>query len=231
MSFGDHAGDAALRLAWQRFCRQLEEAGDEAFKDFNPANSLQRADAFRYLTQNLGQAFDSRARNEGHQISRSSTRSARPSASSAATTLISPISRHGSTANPTTGSRATAAPRASSISPCRAHARQQPDQPELAPSARAVRRHARSQSVRPRHGDRAGTAASSSTSAAHRASPTGCRRRPAHANCSSAKVSTTGPNARDDANRADRHGRTAADADTRRNDRSDGLGRRFRHRG
>ena len=57
MSFGDHAGDAALRLAWQRFCRQLEEAGDESFKDFNAPNSLQRADAFRYLTQNLGQAF------------------------------------------------------------------------------------------------------------------------------------------------------------------------------
>ncbi|WP_334181818.1 DUF1214 domain-containing protein [Novosphingobium sp.] len=29
-----------------------------AFKDANPANPLQRADAFRFLTQNLGQAFD-----------------------------------------------------------------------------------------------------------------------------------------------------------------------------
>ena len=32
--------------------------GDEVFKEHNPANPLQRADAFRFLTQNLGQAFD-----------------------------------------------------------------------------------------------------------------------------------------------------------------------------
>jgi hypothetical protein len=58
MSFGDYAGDAALQAAWRRFCRQLEEAGEESFKDFNAPNALQRADAFRYLTQNVGQAFD-----------------------------------------------------------------------------------------------------------------------------------------------------------------------------
>jgi hypothetical protein len=58
MSFGDSPDDAALRRAWQHFCAQLQQAGERAFKDANPANALQRADAFRFLTQNLGQAFD-----------------------------------------------------------------------------------------------------------------------------------------------------------------------------
>ena len=58
MSFGDCPDDLALRQAWQLFCHRLAEAGEEAFKDFNAPTPLQRADAFRYLTQNLGQAFD-----------------------------------------------------------------------------------------------------------------------------------------------------------------------------
>ena len=58
MSFGDHADDPALRAAWQQFCARLQRAGERAFKDHNPASALQRADAFRFLTQNLGQAFD-----------------------------------------------------------------------------------------------------------------------------------------------------------------------------
>jgi len=58
VSFGDCPDDAALREAWGRFCAQLRDAGEQAFKPHNPANSLQRADAFRFLTQNLGQAFD-----------------------------------------------------------------------------------------------------------------------------------------------------------------------------
>jgi hypothetical protein len=58
MAFGDSPDDAALRDAWNRFCDQLRDAGDQVFKDHNPANPLQRADAFRFLTQNLGQAFD-----------------------------------------------------------------------------------------------------------------------------------------------------------------------------
>ena len=57
MSFGDCADDGPLREAWRHFCQQLQSAGDEAFKDFNAPTGLQRADAFRYLTQNLGQAF------------------------------------------------------------------------------------------------------------------------------------------------------------------------------
>jgi hypothetical protein len=58
MAFGDEAHDTVLHDAWHAFCDQLKAAGDLAFKDTNPANPLQRADAFRYLTQNLGQAFD-----------------------------------------------------------------------------------------------------------------------------------------------------------------------------
>ena len=58
MAFGDAEDDAALRAAWHEFCDRLKAAGDLAFKDTSPANALQRADAFRYLTQNLGQAYD-----------------------------------------------------------------------------------------------------------------------------------------------------------------------------
>jgi hypothetical protein len=58
MAFGDCPDDAALQEAWAGFCARLREAGEQVFKDHNPANALQRADAFRFLTQNLGQAFD-----------------------------------------------------------------------------------------------------------------------------------------------------------------------------
>ena len=58
MAFGDSPHDEALRHAWRDFCARLQEAGEQVFKDFNPANPLQRADGFRFLTQNLGQAFD-----------------------------------------------------------------------------------------------------------------------------------------------------------------------------
>jgi hypothetical protein len=58
MSFGDCADDAALRAAWKQFCQRLEAAGEQVFKELNPALPLHRADAFRFLTQNLGQAFD-----------------------------------------------------------------------------------------------------------------------------------------------------------------------------
>lgn len=58
MAFGDTAEDAGLRAAWHEFCDRLKAAGDLAFKDTSPADPLQRADAFRYLTQNLGQAYD-----------------------------------------------------------------------------------------------------------------------------------------------------------------------------
>lgn len=58
MSFGDCENDAGLKEAWDQFCQRVKEAGQSAFKDTIPANPLQRADTFRFLTQNLGQAFD-----------------------------------------------------------------------------------------------------------------------------------------------------------------------------
>ncbi|MEO5587345.1 MAG: hypothetical protein ABIQ81_06590, partial [Novosphingobium sp.] len=57
MAFGDGPADEPLRRAWHAFCERLKEAGDLAFKDANPADPLLRADALRFLTQNLGQAF------------------------------------------------------------------------------------------------------------------------------------------------------------------------------
>jgi hypothetical protein len=58
MAFGDNADDQALRDAWTAFCGRLKEAGEQAFKDHNPGSGRHRADAFRFLTQNLSQAFD-----------------------------------------------------------------------------------------------------------------------------------------------------------------------------
>jgi hypothetical protein len=58
MAFGDGPDDAALRDAWNDFCERLKSAGHRVFKDHNPASGVQRADGFRFLTQNLGQAFD-----------------------------------------------------------------------------------------------------------------------------------------------------------------------------
>ena len=58
MAFGDGPADEELEDAWHRFCDRLKAAGRQAFKDANPAHPVLRADAFRFLTQNLGQAFD-----------------------------------------------------------------------------------------------------------------------------------------------------------------------------
>lgn len=58
MAFGDDPIDHDLQGAWRRFCQRLEQAGERVFKAENPATPLHRADGFRYLTQNLGQAFD-----------------------------------------------------------------------------------------------------------------------------------------------------------------------------
>jgi hypothetical protein len=58
MAYGDGPHDEALLEAWNDFCERLQRAGEQVFKDYNPANPLQRADGFRFLTQNLGQAFD-----------------------------------------------------------------------------------------------------------------------------------------------------------------------------
>ncbi|WP_372809743.1 hypothetical protein [Litorivivens sp.] len=58
MAYGDHPNDKVLRDSWQEFCRRLEQAGEQVFKDHNPATDLHRADAMRFLMQNVGQAFD-----------------------------------------------------------------------------------------------------------------------------------------------------------------------------
>ena len=58
MAFRDCPDDQALSEAWKTFCARLQAAGEQVFKDDNPATPLHRADAFRFLTQNLGQAFD-----------------------------------------------------------------------------------------------------------------------------------------------------------------------------
>src|SRR5690242_3992912 len=58
MAYGDGPFDEELRKAWHGFCESLKAAGDLVFKDQNPASSVQRADGFRYLTQNMSQAFD-----------------------------------------------------------------------------------------------------------------------------------------------------------------------------
>ncbi|MGE2692466.1 DUF1214 domain-containing protein [Mycolicibacterium pulveris] len=58
MALGDGPDDAALNAAWDEFCDRLKAAGQRVFKDHNATSGLHRADGFRFLTQNLGQAFD-----------------------------------------------------------------------------------------------------------------------------------------------------------------------------
>ena len=58
MAFGDGPDDATLQSAWTEFCARLQLAGEQVFKQANPASGAHRVDAYRFLTQNLGQAFD-----------------------------------------------------------------------------------------------------------------------------------------------------------------------------
>lgn len=58
MAFGDGPDDTELQAAWAEFCGQLRRAGERVFKDHNPPSGMHRVDAYRFLTQNLGQAFD-----------------------------------------------------------------------------------------------------------------------------------------------------------------------------
>jgi hypothetical protein len=58
VAFGDGPDDKVLDDAWSEFCDRLKAAGAQAFKNLNATSGVQRADAFRFLTQNLGQAFD-----------------------------------------------------------------------------------------------------------------------------------------------------------------------------
>ena len=58
MAFRDSPDDQALSDAWAPVLRPAEVGRGRVFKDYNPPTPVQRADAFRFLTQNLGQAFD-----------------------------------------------------------------------------------------------------------------------------------------------------------------------------
>ena len=58
MAFGDNPNDAAMRDAWHAFCDEAKSAADHVFKDESGASDGERTNAFRYLTQNLSQAFD-----------------------------------------------------------------------------------------------------------------------------------------------------------------------------
>jgi len=58
MAYSDGPDDAALNAAWAAFCDRLKAAGERVFKDYNATSGAQRVDGFRFLTQNLGQAFD-----------------------------------------------------------------------------------------------------------------------------------------------------------------------------
>lgn len=58
MAFGDNPVDPSLRDGWHAFCDQIKAAGDAIFKDESGASDGERTNAFRYLTQNLSQAFD-----------------------------------------------------------------------------------------------------------------------------------------------------------------------------
>lgn len=58
MAYGDSPYDEALFAEWSAFCDRLKEAGRRVFKEANPATANNRVDGFRYLTQNLSQAFD-----------------------------------------------------------------------------------------------------------------------------------------------------------------------------
>lgn len=57
MAYGNGPADEVLKTAWDRFCDTLKQAGGNVFKDSNPPGELMRMDGFRFLTQNLGQAF------------------------------------------------------------------------------------------------------------------------------------------------------------------------------
>jgi hypothetical protein len=58
MAYGDNPNDERLRDSWYAFCDQIKVAGDHVFKPESGSSDGERTNAFRYLTQNLSQAFD-----------------------------------------------------------------------------------------------------------------------------------------------------------------------------
>src|SRR5262249_5124429 len=70
MAYGDSPYDKPLYADWSAFCDRLKEAGMRVFKDANPPTALQRVDGFRYLTENLSQAFDLATENKATKYPR-----------------------------------------------------------------------------------------------------------------------------------------------------------------
>jgi hypothetical protein len=58
VSFGDNTSDPRILEGWHQFSRSVDQAADQLFKDASGSTDGERTNAFRYLTQNLSQAFD-----------------------------------------------------------------------------------------------------------------------------------------------------------------------------
>ena len=200
------------------------------FKDANPGAPMLRADAFRFLTQNLGQAFDLALETKDPAYPADPpVLHADPQARRRRRRLHLPpgLDRR----EHAYGSPEGAAPRGGSTSPCRAHVRRRfpgTDWPSLhEPFGDIPEANIFGHQIT----DRRRRAISSSTSAARSAPKTGCRPRRVAASCSSARLSTPGSRRR-------RRCPSSASAWTAprpiptsgADDRGDGLGRRIPHR-
>jgi hypothetical protein len=58
MAFQDNPVDGQLNEGWLTFCERIKDASEYIYKDASGATECERTNAFRYLTQNLSQAFD-----------------------------------------------------------------------------------------------------------------------------------------------------------------------------
>jgi len=62
--YGDCEQDAALRAAWQSFCRELENAGELVFRANAPDNPVTRATGLRLLARNIALALQLELENQ-----------------------------------------------------------------------------------------------------------------------------------------------------------------------
>lgn len=58
MAYGDTPYDEQLSKAWEQFCDELKAVGPQVFADPAPANALDRARGFQYLSQNISLGLD-----------------------------------------------------------------------------------------------------------------------------------------------------------------------------
>ena len=193
MAFGDSPDDESLRNAWQKFCHRLQEAGERVFKDYNPATPLHRADAFRFLTQNLGQAFDLalETKDTKYPVLHPFCTPHRKLGGDAADFIYLQAWIDGESVYKISGNRGTA--RFLNFTVQGPRPEKQPGH-GYAESARAVRRHSRRRISSGHQLEASRTAASSCTSAGRVEDRTGCRRRRARANFSCARASIAGTN-------------------------------------